>query len=81
VANFDSEWMAYVTMSFESVSNLGGCSFRSWGRGHPEQYTDVVPLGEEYDADAEKRRSAGQILWIRGLTRLQTQVGVLNVVI
>jgi len=53
-----------------------------WGRGHPEQYTDAVPIGEEgYDADAEKRRSTGQILWIRGLTRLQTQVGVLNVVI
>jgi Ca2+ transporting ATPase len=50
----------------------------SWGRGHPEQYTDVVPLGEEYDVDAEKRRSAGQILWIRGLTRLQTQIRVAN---
>lgn len=47
----------------------------SWGRGHPEEYTDGVPLGEDgYDADSDKRRSAGQILWIRGLTRLQTQV-------
>lgn len=34
-----------------------------------------MPLGEDgYEADAEKRRSTGQILWIRGLTRLQTQV-------
>ncbi|CAG7820245.1 unnamed protein product [Allacma fusca] len=51
----------------------------SWGRGHPEEYTDGVPLGEDgYDADSDKRRSAGQILWIRGLTRLQTQIRVVN---
>lgn len=50
----------------------------SWGRGHPEQFTEGVTLGEEYDPDADKRRSAGQILWIRGLTRLQTQIRVVN---
>ena len=50
-------------------------SFR-WGRGHPEEYTDGMNLGEErFDSiDSDKKPRAGQILWIRGLTRLQTQV-------
>ncbi|KAF4525203.1 hypothetical protein B566_EDAN008309 [Ephemera danica] len=44
----------------------------SWGRGHPEE---TMTLGEEnLDSDSEKKPRAGQILWIRGLTRLQTQV-------
>ena len=47
----------------------------SWGRGHPEEYTEAIALGEEkYDPEADKKPRAGQILWIRGLTRLQTQV-------
>ena len=52
------------------------CSF-SWGRGNPEDMAATMALVEDkYDENGhEKRRSAGQILWIRGLTRLQTQVG------
>ncbi|XP_039496394.1 plasma membrane calcium-transporting ATPase 2 isoform X7 [Drosophila santomea] len=48
----------------------------SWGRGHPEEYTDGMNLGEErFDSiDSDKKPRAGQILWIRGLTRLQTQI-------
>lgn len=46
-----------------------------WGRGHPEEYTEAIHLGEEkFDSDSDKKPRAGQILWIRGLTRLQTQV-------
>lgn len=50
----------------------------SWGRGHPEEYTDAMHLGEErFDSiDSDKKPRAGQILWIRGLTRLQTQVSL-----
>ncbi|KAJ8983080.1 hypothetical protein NQ317_007122 [Molorchus minor] len=45
-----------------------------WGRGHPEEYTEAIAIGEEnYDLDSDKKPRAGQILWIRGLTRLQTQ--------
>lgn len=49
----------------------------SWGRGHPEEYTEAINLGGDdsrYDPMDEKKPRAGQILWIRGLTRLQTQV-------
>ncbi|CAH0562668.1 unnamed protein product [Brassicogethes aeneus] len=47
----------------------------SWGRGHPEEYTEAINIGEEkFDIDSDKKPRAGQILWIRGLTRLQTQV-------
>lgn len=46
-----------------------------WGRGHPEEYTENINLGEDgYDSMEDKKPRAGQILWIRGLTRLQTQV-------
>lgn len=32
-------------------------------------------MGEEkFDSEMDKKPRAGQILWIRGLTRLQTQV-------
>lgn len=49
--------------------------FYRWGRGHPEEYTEAIAIGEEkFDADSDKKPRAGQILWIRGLTRLQTQV-------
>jgi hypothetical protein len=43
-----------------------------WGRGQPEEenyVTDDLPT----DISSQARRSTGQILWIRGLTRLQTQ--------
>lgn len=34
-------------------------------------------LGDEkFDPDSDKKPRAGQILWIRGLTRLQTQVTI-----
>ncbi|XP_024083389.1 plasma membrane calcium-transporting ATPase 2 isoform X3 [Cimex lectularius] len=47
----------------------------SWGRGHPDEYAETMHLGEEkFDPDSDKKPRAGQILWIRGLTRLQTQV-------
>jgi len=52
-----------------------------WGRGHPEEYTEAIALGEEkFDPDSQegKKPRAGQILWIRGLTRLQTQVSDVN---
>lgn len=50
--------------------------YSRWGRGNPEQYTEAINLGDErFDPlDSDKRPRAGQILWIRGLTRLQTQV-------
>ncbi|XP_047540844.1 plasma membrane calcium-transporting ATPase 2 isoform X4 [Vanessa atalanta] len=44
----------------------------SWGRGQPDPET--IQPGPDYDADLDKKPRAGQILWIRGLTRLQTQV-------
>lgn len=53
----------------------------SWGRGHPEEYTEAIALGEDKLGDhdpSEKKPRAGQILWIRGLTRLQTQIRVVN---
>lgn len=49
----------------------------SWGRGHPEEYTEAINMvGDDsrYDPMDDKKPRAGQILWIRGLTRLQTQV-------
>lgn len=52
------------------------CCVFSWGRGHPEEYTEAINIGgeEKFDVDSDKKPRAGQILWIRGLTRLQTQV-------
>ncbi|KAJ8934883.1 hypothetical protein NQ314_013162 [Rhamnusium bicolor] len=51
----------------------------SWGRGHPEEYTESIAIGEEkFDLDSDKKPRAGQILWIRGLTRLQTQLRVIR---
>ncbi|XP_043280837.1 plasma membrane calcium-transporting ATPase 2 isoform X4 [Venturia canescens] len=45
----------------------------SWGRGQPDDI-GAINLGDEnYDPDSDKKPRAGQILWIRGLTRLQTQ--------
>lgn len=59
------------------VGLLCACMCDRWGRGHPEEYTEAITLGEEkFDPDSQegKKPRAGQILWIRGLTRLQTQV-------
>lgn len=51
----------------------------SWGRGHPEDIAATVgPLIEDKYNDDDKKRTTGQILWIRGLTRLQTQIRVVN---
>ncbi|XP_067624865.1 plasma membrane calcium-transporting ATPase 3-like [Eurosta solidaginis] len=51
----------------------------SWGRGQPEEYTDAMQLGEELSSmDSNKKPRAAQILWIRGLTRLQTQLRVVR---
>ncbi|RVE48721.1 hypothetical protein evm_006615 [Chilo suppressalis] len=44
----------------------------TWGRGQPE--AEGMQPGPDYDSDLDKKPRAGQILWIRGLTRLQTQV-------
>jgi hypothetical protein len=62
---------------FSLLSDLYLCVSGRWGRGHPEEYTEAITLGEEkFDPDSQegKKPRAGQILWIRGLTRLQTQV-------
>ncbi|XP_050357008.1 plasma membrane calcium-transporting ATPase 2 isoform X4 [Nymphalis io] len=48
----------------------------SWGRGQPDPET--IQPGPDYDADLDKKPRAGQILWIRGLTRLQTQLRVVR---
>ncbi|XP_030040714.1 plasma membrane calcium-transporting ATPase 2 isoform X3 [Manduca sexta] len=48
----------------------------TWGRGQPDPET--IQPGPDYDADLDKKPRAGQILWIRGLTRLQTQIRVVN---
>ncbi|XP_045539658.1 plasma membrane calcium-transporting ATPase 2 isoform X4 [Papilio machaon] len=48
----------------------------SWGRGQPDPET--IQPGPDYDSDLDKKPRAGQILWIRGLTRLQTQIRVVN---
>ncbi|XP_013148835.1 PREDICTED: plasma membrane calcium-transporting ATPase 2 isoform X3 [Papilio polytes] len=48
----------------------------AWGRGQPDPET--IQPGPDYDADLDKKPRAGQILWIRGLTRLQTQIRVVN---
>ncbi|KAL6433968.1 hypothetical protein ACFW04_005856 [Cataglyphis niger] len=46
----------------------------SWGRGQPDDIGAINLGDEKYDPDSDKKPRAGQILWIRGLTRLQTQV-------
>ncbi|CAG0922171.1 unnamed protein product [Notodromas monacha] len=56
----------------------------SYGRGQPDELAIISETlmedghhGKDWDA-SEKRRSTGQILWIRGLTRLQTQLKVVH---
>ncbi|KAL0810020.1 hypothetical protein ABMA28_010849 [Loxostege sticticalis] len=48
----------------------------TWGRGQPDPET--IQPGPDYDSDLDKKPRAGQILWIRGLTRLQTQLRVVK---
>ncbi|KAL6433960.1 hypothetical protein ACFW04_005856 [Cataglyphis niger] len=50
----------------------------SWGRGQPDDIGAINLGDEKYDPDSDKKPRAGQILWIRGLTRLQTQIRVVN---
>lgn len=48
--------------------------FCRWGRGHPGESVNLGGEDSRYDTMDDKKPRAGQILWIRGLTRLQTQV-------
>ncbi|CAD6201307.1 GSCOCG00000108001-RA-CDS [Cotesia congregata] len=48
-----------------------------WGRGQPDDIGAINLGDEKFDPDSDKKPRAGQILWIRGLTRLQTQVTIL----
>lgn len=65
-------WFTAAGLSCWKIVTFVWCR---WGRGHPEEYTEAINLGEEkFDVDLEKKPRSGQILWIRGLTRLQTQV-------
>ncbi|XP_020289550.1 plasma membrane calcium-transporting ATPase 2 isoform X7 [Pseudomyrmex gracilis] len=50
----------------------------SWGRGQPDEIGAINLGDEKFDPDSDKKPRAGQILWIRGLTRLQTQIRVVN---
>lgn len=62
---------------FVIVCVLGDWNDDSWGRGHPEDISATMGalVEDKFDSDGDKKRTTGQILWIRGLTRLQTQVG------
>lgn len=54
------------------------CFFKNrWGRGQPDDIGAINLGDEKFDPDSDKKPRAGQILWIRGLTRLQTQVIIL----
>lgn len=48
----------------------------TWGSGPPEEMAGNVSLGEDGSSGSLSQdvKRTGQILWIRGLTRLQTQV-------
>lgn len=51
----------------------------SWGSGEPAS-DPIADLGndDKSDLDNKDNKRTGQILWIRGLTRLQTQIRVVN---
>lgn len=70
--------MAFLaTISYFQIKLFKISFFCRWGRGNPEEYTEAINLGGDdsrYDPMDDKKPRAGQILWIRGLTRLQTQV-------
>ena len=49
----------------------------SWGSGSPEEIISSPTVVDDVDngmSTVDRRKTTGQILWIRGLTRLQTQV-------
>lgn len=48
----------------------------AWGRGPPEDYPELHTEGK-FDSETGRKRRA-HILWLRGLTRLQTQIRVIN---
>lgn len=51
----------------------------SWGSGEPQ--TDPIAdfaIEDKLDSDGKDGKRTGQILWIRGLTRLQTQLRVIR---
>ncbi|XP_076220511.1 plasma membrane calcium-transporting ATPase 3 isoform X6 [Nomia melanderi] len=50
----------------------------SWGRGQPDDIGAINLGDEKFDPDSDKKPRKGQILWLRGLTRLQTQIRVVN---
>uniref|UniRef100_T1J4D2 Calcium-transporting ATPase n=1 Tax=Strigamia maritima TaxID=126957 RepID=T1J4D2_STRMM len=51
----------------------------SWGSGAPEEMPANVSLGDDGSGmDSKETKRTGQILWIRGLTRLQTQLRVVR---
>lgn len=73
-------FLVIVALEFSSRhsqnTNLITTSFSRWGRGSSEEYPPINLGGDDsrYDPMDDKKPRAGQILWIRGLTRLQTQV-------
>ncbi|XP_015433532.1 PREDICTED: LOW QUALITY PROTEIN: plasma membrane calcium-transporting ATPase 2 [Dufourea novaeangliae] len=50
----------------------------SWGRGQPDDIGAINLGDEKFDPDSDKKPRKGQILWLRGLTRLQTQLRVIR---
>jgi len=52
----------------------------SWGSGSPDQMisSPTVVDDDTHLGTMERRKTTGQILWIRGLTRLQTQLRVIR---
>lgn len=69
-------WVNFVRVAYIFYYDFYTSILR-WGRGHPEEYAEAINLGGDdsrYDSMDDKKPRAGQILWIRGLTRLQTQV-------
>ena len=63
-------------LTFDQFQFLSIDFFQRWGRGNPEEYPPINLGGDDsrYDPMDDKKPRTGQILWIRGLTRLQTQV-------
>ena len=60
---------------YDAVPRPGAA--HSWGSGSPEEIISSPTVVDEDNGmgTMERRKTTGQILWIRGLTRLQTQVG------
>ncbi|XP_076362615.1 plasma membrane calcium-transporting ATPase 2-like isoform X3 [Tachypleus tridentatus] len=52
----------------------------TWGSGTPDEHDHAIFHGEETSRDSisHEVKRTGQILWIRGLTRLQTQLQVVR---